>query len=132
MANVGTKQTLMDGPRNLVVKVALVADGVADSSDELMINVSDYSSPTPDGTNPVKITRIWAQLAGFAATLEWDATTNVDIVTISIDMEFDQDYRSIGGLVNNAGTGITGDILIDTAGIAAGDEGTILLWMRKS
>ncbi len=132
MANVITKQTIMDGPRNLVVKATIVGDGVeGEYTDELLINVSDYSSPTPDGTNPVKITKIWACLNGFSATLEWDATTNVDILTIPQDEDFDQDYTDISGLANNAGTGITGDILIDTAGLGA-EEGTLLLWMRKS
>lgn len=128
MANAITKQTLHDGQRNLVVKCQIVGDGVeGEYADQLLIDMSAYSGPP----TVLKITRIWAMLNGFSATLEWDATTNVDILSIPDGDEVDQDYKEIGGLANNAGTGVTGDILIDTTGLGA-EEGTIILWMRKS
>lgn len=128
MANTLTKQTLQDGERNLVVKCVIVGDGVeGDWSDQLLIDASTYTGAPSD----LKIMKIWASLAGFSAMLEWDATTNVDIVSIPADDEVNRDFKEIGGLVNNAGTGKTGDILIDTTGLGA-EEGSIVLWMRKS
>lgn len=128
MANAITLQTLQDSERNLVVKAVIVGDGVeGEYADELLIDVSAYTG----SISTVKIRKIWACLNGFSATLEWDATTNVNILTIPDGDEFDQDYRRVGGLPNNAGVGVTGDILIDTAGLGA-EEGTIILWMQKS
>lgn len=128
MANVITRQTLVDGEVNLVVKATIVGDGVAgDYSDELLIDLSTYTG----SASTVKIMRLKAALNGFSATLEWDATTNVDAYSIPADESVYLDFRSEGGLINNAGTGVTGDILIDTSGLGA-EEGTIILYMRKS
>ena len=42
----------------------------------------------------------------------------------------DQDFTVEGGLVNNAGAGKTGDIMLTTRGIGV-EEGTIVLHMKK-
>ena len=131
MSNTITKQTLVDSARNLVVKVTILGDGSGEESDTNLINVSDYSGGL-SGTVPVKIKKIVAGLTGFSMTLEWDASTPVDILQIPQDQDFVQDYTGFGGLINNAGSGISGDILFDTVGLGSADAGSITLWMQKS
>lgn len=126
MANTISKQTLHDGERNLVVKVTISGDSSGDESSTSIVDVSTFDGAPSE----VKITKIWASFGGFAATLEWNADTNVDIITIAGDAEFNKDFKEIGGLINNAGTGVNGDILMTTLGLAS-EDGTIILWMRK-
>ena len=62
MAIAITKTTIQDGPVNLVVHCLIAADA-ADDTEAVLIDVSDYGSgtpdsPTPDGTNPVKVMAI--------------------------------------------------------------------------
>ncbi len=125
-----TKQTLLDGPRNLVVKVHLVGDGT-DMASVLVINASDYSNPTPGVGASLKIMRIWYSLSTFDVELEWDASSNVDIITLAGGTTDTLDFRSIGGLINNAGSGVTGDIDFTTTGNTTTEDGTIILWMKK-
>ena len=123
-------QTIHDGPVNLVVKTFIAGD--TEYSDDILIKVSGFSSPTPDGTNPVRVMKVEASLTGFSAKLLWDATTNVGILHIPETEDFHRDYRPHGGIPNDAGTGITGDILITSTGFVDGDEGSITIWMRKT
>ena len=45
---------------------------------------------------------------------------------------YTMDFEKFGGLTNNAGTGVTGDVLFSTADASAGDFYTIVLEMVKS
>ena len=119
-----TKQTINDGPRNVVVKCHLVSDST-DVTNQTLIDASDYSS------TDLKIMGIKALLGGFRLDLHWNANANVDIVSVPGDTDVDQCYRRFGGLVNNASTGKNGDILYSTNGIANGEEGFIILEMEK-
>lgn len=128
MANTVDIQTLVDGPRNLVLKIYLESDGAAgELSAQTIVDVSTYSGAPSE----VKIKRIQSDLTGFSASLLWDATTNEEIVNLS-EGEGERDYCKFGGLINNAGAGKTGDILLTTEGFAAaGDRGSIVLEMAK-
>lgn len=123
------KQTLHDGPRNLVVAVNIVGNGGEEAS-TLLINLSDYNG---FGVfwNEVSIWHIQHQLTGFSAALEWDATANVNAAQLVAEVTEPQDYCHIGGRTNNAGAGKTGNILITTTGLGAGDKGDFVLTMRK-
>lgn len=125
-----TLQTIHDGPRNLVVKCKLTGDGT-DVTALKLIDVSTYSNPTPGGGPSVKVMKIVSQMDGFTAALLWDhASADVEFVNIP-NQEMTQDFTDIGGLINNAGGTITGDIMITTFGNAAGEDGTIILHMKK-
>ena len=128
MAVTFAAQTLLDGPRNVVVKLQLVGDGT-DVTALLVINASDYSNPTPGVGASLKVMKVEWQLDNFIATLGWDASANVEFLTL--EGEGHRDFTSIGGLINNAGSGITGDIDMTTVGNASGEDGTILLYMKK-
>lgn len=119
-------QTLQDGNRNLIVKLTGVMD-VTNFSATLAIDVSTYS-PAP---TEVRIDRIeWSMTDAVECQLYWDATTDVLITTLS-DVGV-HEFKDIGGLINNAGAGKTGDIMISSTGAAASTFVTITLWMVKS
>lgn len=127
MANTITKQTLVDNERNLVVKVHIVGDGTGDEATANLLLFSDYT-PNLDGSETLM--KIQSNLVGFSASLIWDATTNVDIMALYAG-DSEHDFTAFGGLKNNAGTGVTGNVLLQTVGLGAGDEGTIILCMKK-
>lgn len=124
MANVITTQTLNDGPRNLVIKVNISADGSGEESSTSLVDVSSFS------VSEVRLDRIRGELDGFTVTLEWDATSNVDIFTLS-DGETDLKFEDIGGIPNNSGSGKTGDIDFSTNGLVADAKGSFILDLVK-
>ena len=74
-----------------------------------------------------KIKGIDWSLTGFAAELLWDATTPVLAAALAQygnTLEFFDDGAP---LVNNAGTGVTGKMLLTTKGLAAGMWGQIVI-----
>ena len=79
----------------------------------------------------VKVMRIQASLGGFAATLYWDATSDVVMAHIPADTDIDQDYSAIGGLAPTGAAGQTGDIQITTTGLTTGETGYIILHLKK-
>jgi hypothetical protein len=130
MAATITRQTLVDGSKHLVLKITIEGDAAGDLTDAVLVDASTY---TPAFTDE-KIDHIESQLVGFTAKLLWDAATNVFLASLhEYDLEYGKGYHSdeYGGFPNNAGTGKTGDILITTSGLAAGDHGTIILHIVK-
>lgn len=124
MADAVTAQTLTDGPRNVVMKFTNLSDGTGESA-VLKVDVSTlFGNPAR-----VRIKRIHYNVTGMVATLFWDATTDVRIVDLSGDGTLD--FCEFGGLWNNAGAGVTGDIMLTTTGHTAGDNYTIILEMVK-
>ena len=123
MATTITRQTLIDGEKNLVVKVTLVGDGQNESTNDLLIDASSY---TPAATD-LKLCKVIYALDSFSATLEWDATANVDILTLVNEGEF----CFPDGLPNNAGSGVTGDIDLSTNGISS-NKGFMVLYFEKN
>lgn len=125
MADAVSSQILIDGPRQVVVKLTNLSDGTGESA-VLKVDVSALTgAPTA-----VKIRRVHYSVTGMVATLLWDATTDVRILDLSGYGTLD--FDSFGGLTNNGGTGVTGDILLTTTGHSSGDSYSIILEMAKS
>ena len=74
---------------------------------------------------------VQASFTGFSGTLLWDANTDVKATQVDGDKDVHLKWWKSGGLVNNAGTSVTGDILITTVGLGAGDIGEITLFLKK-
>ena len=126
MANAVTTQTLLDGPRNLVVLLT----GVLDTSNEaknVKIDVSTYD-PAP---LKVRVDEVYFSITPtLSVQLNWDATS--DVIFLALTGTGEIDACDIGGLQNNAGAGVTGDIELATSGYSAGTVTyTILLKMTK-
>lgn len=126
MANTVTTQTLLDGPRNLV----LLLTGVLDTSNESRVVKVDVSSYDPAPTK-VRVDKIQFSVAeGLKVVLDWDADTDVRFAAITGTGCLDA--CRFGGLTNNAGAGVTGDIALTTVGYASGTMTyTLVLEMTK-
>lgn len=124
MADAVTSQTLRDGPRNVVMKFTNLSDGTGESA-VLKVDVSTLAG----APSKVRITRIHYSVTGMVATLLWDADTDVRCVDLAGYGTFDLEH--FGGIINNGGAGVTGDILLTTTGHTSGDNYTIILEMIK-
>lgn len=126
MANTVTTQTLLDGDRNLVILLT----GLLDTSNESRVIKVDVSSYVPASTRVAVACIDYSITDGLSVILDWDATTPVRFAALTGTGKLDA--RWIGGLQNNAGTGITGDIFLTTTGYASGTVSyTLLLTMVK-
>jgi len=124
MADAVATQTILDGSRKTTMKFTNISDGTGESA----VRKVDVSALSPAATD-VKISRVIYDCAGMDVQLLWDATANVHAYTLSGDGVID--FKPMGGLINNAGTGKTGDILFTTTGHASGDSYSIILEMDK-
>jgi hypothetical protein len=105
-------QILEEGPRNLVISFTGAGPDTVDVSalsppcEELRILKVIYDCPN-EVTAPT--------------TLEWDATVDVTALSLHGHSET-MCFESFGGLVNNAGAGVTGDVIV-----TKGDASTSLI-----
>lgn len=105
-------QTIIDGARNVVIK----ATGSGAVTGELIV---DVSALVPACTR-VNIYRVTYELEStMTASLLWDATSPVTALTLAPGNDSDVKFKSFGGLTNNGGAGVTGDILLTTVGTGA-------------
>jgi hypothetical protein len=126
MADAVTSQTLVDGPRNVVMKFTNISDGTGESA-VTKVNVSSLDGAPAS----VRIDRIIASTSGMAVNILWDATSDALCWALSADDTEDLCFRKSGGLINNAGAGVTGDINFTTVGAASGNSYSIELHMVK-
>lgn len=129
MANTITKTTLEDGVRNLVVLVNISGDGSGEETNTVLI---DRSAFAPTAGLKLAVEKIEGNLSGFTAVLSFDADADLVIAQLPAD-QFCYDWNDIGGIASpKAGAGYNGDLLISTASLGAGDNGTFTLHMRKA
>ena len=131
MADAVTSQTIIDGPNKAVMKFTNISDGTGESA----VNKVDVSalSTSSDGDTctSVIIEKIWWQCNGMKVKLLFDATSDAFCIELGENQSGHHDYTSFGGLTNNAGSGVTGDILFTTVGHSSADSYTVVLYMRK-
>lgn len=130
MAATVTAQKIADGIGCVTQKITIVGDAAGDIAAGGNVMLADPSGFTP-ATTRVRIDRVRACLGGFAATLYWDATTDVPILGIPADTNVDLDFRDIGGLSPTGAAGQTGKIQVVTSGLATGETGYIILDLTK-
>jgi len=127
MADVVATQTLLDGERLFIGKFTNISDGTGETA-VVKINPSTLSvNAYGRACNGVKINKIWATTHGMEVRILWDATTDVFAWMISQNTNYLMDFSSFGGLQNNAGTGVNGNVLFTTADASAGDMYTIVI-----
>jgi hypothetical protein len=119
MAMAFTYQLLESGPRNLVLAINGVdaASTTAGTQDGTQAGIFNAAGVTVPGVH-YKVTRILYSSFNCVTRLQWHATSNVDLAILGQnygDLNFDlKTSKSIAGISNNAGTGVTGDIDIFT------------------
>lgn len=124
MADAVTSQTLVNGGRKLVMKFTNVSDATGETA-VTKVDVSALSSIYSE----VKIDKIEYATTGMAVRILWDATADVDAWVVPADASGCADFCKAGGLINNAGAGVTGDINFTTVGAGSGDTYSIVLYM---
>ena len=138
MADAVTSQTLSDGDKTAVMKFTNISDGSGESSVK-KVDVSALTTSTRNGSacTRVHITQIWYMISGMRIDLEWDASSNVKALILGGGVTLEPtmghlDFRSFGGIKNNAAGGITGDIDLTTLHHTSNDAYTIILELSKS
>lgn len=132
MANVVTSQTLVDGPRNLVVRLTGTLD-TADVTATALVTLANLHPVDTAGTAPTRliVDKITYDVeTPISLNLAWDATTDVTFATLTTVGVIDA--KPYGGLYNTEATGVTGNIMYSTQGYAAGTVTfTAILECRK-
>jgi hypothetical protein len=135
MANTVTLKTINDGPRNVVIQGYIKGDGSGEETAKVIADHSALSAVQPGQTalpsDALRLMSIDYTLAGFEALLEWDATSNTTAWFMAEDTDAHQCFKKFGGIKNNAGSGITGDLVMTTVGLGANDEGSFVLTLKK-
>jgi len=124
MANIVGIQDLVDGPRNLHVKIDIEGDGSGDDT----VPVAEAALKN---CGEFRLDRIWGRLEGFSAHLDWAGDTTVPFLQIPDDDEIRMDWFRQGGITNPKVAGYTGDVNLVTVGLGAGEVGTITLEFVK-
>lgn len=131
MADSVTSQTLIDGERLAVMKFTNVSDGTGESA-VLKVDVSALkASASGAACNRVTVTKIYIANHGMEVRMFWDASTDVPFFLSSSGATQTLDMTCFGGIVNNGGTGVTGDIMFSTADASSGDTYWVILEMVK-
>jgi len=137
MADAVTSQKIIDDDKKLVYKFTNISDGSGESSVE-KIDVSGLDTNSEGDTCArVTLTQIWYDLGGMRVAIEWNATSNVVALVLggsaAAGVETGHfDFREWGGIPNNAGSGVNGDVDITTHGHTAHDHYTIVAEFIKS
>ena len=131
MADAVATQTILDGPKYAVLKFTNVSDGSGESA-VTKVDVSGLSASADGSTcTGVTIQKIWWQCTGMKVSILFDATSDVLAIQLGENQSGHHDYTSFGGLSNNAGSGVTGDVQFTTVDHSSGDTYTIILYLRK-
>jgi hypothetical protein len=128
MANTVTQRTLVGDSRtrNVVRHVHIVSDGT-EESDLIVFNNSDFVNDTSKG----RLVGLTAIGDSCVARLEWDQTADSPILSVDPANGVQLDFSHFGGVSNPNGSGATGDILLSTADLDAGDEITLILEIEQ-
>ena len=136
MADAVTSQTIIDTEKRVVQKFTNLSDGSGEAG-VVKVDVSALTAH-PDGTacSRVTIDQIWYDIGGMRVQIDFDASTNVPALVLggsaaAGNVQGHLDFRSFGGIKNNAGSGVTGDIDVTTSGHTNLDHYTIILELRK-
>jgi len=133
MADTVTSQTIQDDNRKAVLKFTNISDGSGEAA-VVKVDVSalEKEHVTQNACTKFTIEQIWWQCVGMKVQLLFDATSNAFIIELGETSSGHHDYRDFGGIWNNAGSGVTGDVLFTTVGHTSADTYTILISGKKS
>jgi len=130
MANTVTQQTLIGAgsDRHIVRHIHIVSDG----SEETDLVVYDNSTFINDVTKG-KLIKLMATGSSCVCRLEWDQTTDSPIISFDPNTLGSEGicFKELNNRPNPNGAGATGDIVLSTANLDAGDEVSIFLFIRQ-
>ena len=132
MADAVTSQTLIDGARTTVMAFTNVSDGNGESAVAKVDASALQGMAGPGGSSvstDIRISQVWYSVDGMNVDILWNASTNV--LALSLFSDGHLDFRSFGGLQNNAASGRDGDILFTNRNHSSGDTYSIILELTK-
>jgi hypothetical protein len=132
MADAVATQILFDGDRKAIMKFTNLSDGTGETKVAKVIPANLNKSYAGKACTKVTITKIYAMTHGMEVAMYWSATSDVLIGVVPQNSNYVADYESFGGLWNNAGTGVNGQISFSTLDTTLGDAYTIILEMVKT
>lgn len=136
MPNTITNTTLMKTPTRFIKYVTISSDGT-EETDYVLFDSSALAADVGI-VDPTKSTieSIYYSISAASTArvwLEWDATTDILAFDMPAQSPTFIDFRRcmpIGGLPNQGGSGVTGDITLTTTGLEAGDKITIVMEIK--
>ena len=133
MADAVATQTIIDGAKYATFKFTNVSDGTGEAAVK-KIDVSTLSKDPVTGKTCTKVNiySIWYSTVGMSVKVLFDATTDVLAWHILADYSDDLCFSDFSGIPNNAGSGVTGDIMFTTVGHTSGDTYSIVMKVLKS
>ncbi len=134
MANTLQTTTVYNSPRKIVVNTTGTFDGSGQETDLQIIDKSAAANVGPNGLEPSKLVveEINATIEAYGGgyvLLEFDHTADDEIAVLSQTDYID--FRPMGGMVDPATAGGTGDIILTTGSFAATDSYNITITCRK-
>ena len=133
MANTITNFTMQAGPKRVILYVTIASDGTNETNTVIYNSATQHTTIGDADTKTCKINSIrWVSNSPVGkASLLWDATTKVLALSASYGGNpLNMDFTEIGGLANQGGSGVTGNILLTTTGLASGDQISFILDVR--
>jgi len=132
MADAVASQTIQDGPRKAIFRFTNVSDGTGEAAVK-KIDVSALSVDPVSGATCSKVTieKIWYTNIGMGVKIFFDADTDVLAWQLNADYSDELDFSEFSGIPNNAGTGVTGDIMFTTVAHSSGDVYNVCLSVIK-
>ena len=132
MADLVASQTLLDGERLFVGKYTNFSDGTGETN-AVKVNVSALAkSASGKACTGVKINKILISTHGLEIRIFWDATTPLTAWVVPQNSMYQMDFSTFGGLTNNAGAGVTGNVTFTTSDQSAGDMYAVVLECIKT
>lgn len=126
MVDAVSSQTIINGARNLIIKLTNESDGTGESG----VTKVDGTSTTFNAPGlHLKVARIIYDVKGMQVRIQWNASSPTDMWIASGFGTMDFTY--FGGLPNPANSGADGKINFTTVGAANGANYTITLEMLK-
>lgn len=132
MANTVTQRTIVGGgSEKVIVRVInIVSDGTQETSTVIYDNSAFVNNVTKGRLMSVEIS---GNNPDAVVTLKWDQTVDSVVVSTSPGAgQGRQNFRKFGGIKNPNGAGATGDLLLDTLGLVAGNNLTVIIWITQN
>lgn len=128
MANTVTQRTLRGAGSDR--KVMRLINIVSDGSEETDLVIFDNSTLLNDPTKG-RLLKVMSTGSTSTIRLEWDQTTDSPICSFDPINNPILKFYDIGGITNPNEAGATGDIVLTTANLDAGDEVTIYIEVEQ-
>jgi hypothetical protein len=131
MANTKTSTQVLASAKHTIQYFTLVCVGNAQETNTIIYNASAtlFTLGVPfNATSRINSIKWSSNSSAGLVTLNWDATTPVVAWSLPLGgRSSHQCFREFGGLPNQGGTGITGNITLTTTGLATGDTLSLVL-----